>query len=358
MDAIEEKIHAGERLSFDDGVALFHSSDLLRIGRLANKKRRERWQDRAYFVVNRHLNPTNVCFSGCRFCAFAKVVGEKGAWTFTPEEAVERATQTMEDWSDEVTELHIVSGLHPDLPFEYYEGLLVALRARFPKIHLKAYTAVELNWFSEISGLDVKEVLERLRTAGLDSLPGGGAEIFADRVRDELCANKIYGDRWLEIHETAHEMGLTSTATMLYGHVETLEERVDHMVRLRESQDISGGYSAFIPLSFHPKDTPMDDLPGPSGYDALRTLAISRLMLDNIPHIKVYWVMSGLDVAQIALHYGADDVDGTVIDETITWAAGKDTRRGITQGDLVRLIKETGFRPIQRDTLYKELRSF
>lgn len=358
LDRIEEKVRGGQRLDFDEGVALYRSPELLRIGRLADSVRRQRWQDRAFFVVNRHLNPTNVCNVGCRFCAFAKGEGEDGAWTFTPEQAVERAEQTMRDWGDEVTELHIVGGLHPDLPFEYYEELLAALRERFPRIHLKAFTAVELEYFCEISGLKLEEVLERLRDAGLDSLPGGGAEIFADRVRDELCANKIYGDHWLEIHETAHQMGLASTATMLYGHVETLEERIDHMVRLRESQDRTGGYTAFIPLSFHPKDTLLSHLPGPSGYDDLRTLAISRLMLDNIPHIKTYWVMSGLDVAQIGLHFGADDIDGTVIDETITWAAGQDTQRGVTQAELVRLVQEAGFRPIQRDTLYNEIQSF
>lgn len=358
LDAIEAKLEAGERLSVADGVALMRSTDLLRLGRLADRERRKRWGSKAFFVVNRHLNPTNVCFAGCRFCAFARTPEQEGAWTYTPEQAVEKAAETMRDWGDEVTELHIVGGLHPDLPFEYYEDLLRGLKQRFPKLHLKAFTAVELEFFSEISGLDVGTVLDRLRAAGLESLPGGGAEIFADRVRDELCANKIYGDRWLEIHELAHAKGMRSTATMLYGHVETLDERVDHMVRLRESQDRSGGYTAFIPLSFHPQDTELSHLPGPSGFDDLRTLAVSRLMLDNIPHIKVYWVMTGMKVAQLGLSFGADDIDGTVIDERITYAAGQLNARGVTRADLVQLVQEAGFRPVQRDTLYNELQSF
>ena len=358
IDAIEAKVRAGERLSFDDGVALMKCPDVLRIGQLADHARRQRWGDKAYFVINRHLNPTNVCFAGCRFCAFAKTPDQEGAFTYTPEQAVEKAAETMKTWGEEITELHMVGGLHPDLPFEYYEDLLRALKQRFPQLHLKAFTAVEIEFFCEISGLDSETVLRRLKAAGLDSLPGGGAEIFADRVRDELCANKIYGDRWLEIHEQAHAMDLSTTATMLYGHVETLEERIDHMVRLRESQDRTGGYTAFIPLSFHPEDTELSHLPGPSGFDDLRTLAVSRLMLDNVPHIKVYWVMTGIKIAQMGLHFGADDIDGTVIDEKITWAAGQRNARGMTQADLIRLVKEAGFRPIQRDTVYRELEEF
>lgn len=358
LSTIREKVLAGERLDFDDGVALYRSNDLLEIGRLADHVRRKMWGAKAFFVVNRHLNPTNVCFAGCKFCAFAKLPGQAGEFTYTPEQAVEKAAETMKDWGEEVTELHMVGGLHPDLPLEYYEDLLRALKARFPALHLKAFTAVELEYFAEISDTDVETVLRRLKDAGLESLPGGGAEIFADRVRDELCANKIYGDRWCEIHEMAHKMGMASTATMLYGHVETLEERVDHMVRLRASQDRTGGYTAFIPLSFHPGDTELAHLPGPSGWDDLKTLAISRLMLDNVPHIKVYWVMTGLKIAQLALGFGADDIDGTVIDEKITYAAGQENRRGVTQDELVRLVREAGFQPIQRDTVYNELRSF
>lgn len=355
---IRAKVEAGTRLSFDDGVALFKSHDLLEIGRLADMVRRKRWGDKAYFVINRHLNPTNVCFAGCTFCAFARSEKQEGAFTYTPAEAVAKAAETMETWAGQVTELHMVGGLHPKLPFSYYEELLRALKARFPQLHLKAFTAVEIEWFCDISKLSAREVLERLKAAGLDSLPGGGAEIFADRVRDELCANKIYGPRWIEIHELAHSLGLKSTATMLYGHVETVEERIDHMIRLRESQDRTGGYTAFIPLSFHPQDTELAHLPGPSGWDDLKTLAIARLMLDNFPHIKVYWVMTGMKIAQLGLTFGADDIDGTVIDEKITYAAGQLNERGVTQEQLVQLVKEAGFRPIQRDTLYNELKSF
>lgn len=358
LDSIEAKVEAQERLSYEDGVALYHSQDLLRIGHMADKVRRRMWGNKAYFVINRHLNPTNVCFAGCRFCAFAKTPDEEGAFTYTPAQAAEKAAETMETWAGTVTELHMVGGLHPDLPFEYYCDLLKELKTRFPALHLKAFTAVEIEFFCEISGLDAREVLVRLQESGLDSLPGGGAEIFADRVRDELCANKIYGDRWLEIHALSHELGMKSTATMLYGHIETFEERVDHMVRLREGQEKSGGYTAFIPLSFHPQDTELSHLPGPSGFDDLKTLAISRLMLDNIPHIKTYWVMTGMKIAQLGLSFGADDIDGTVIDEKITYAAGQLNRRGVTQQELIRLVKEAGFQPIQRGTLYEELREF
>ncbi len=356
LAGIRAKVEAGERLSFEDGVELFRSHDLLEIGRLADSVRRRRWGQKAFYVVNRHLNPTNVCFAGCRFCAFARTPDQPGAWTWTPEQAVEKAAETMATWGDEVTELHIVGGLHPELPLSYYTDLLRGLKTRFPRLHLKAFTAVELEFLCEISGLGIREVLAKLVEAGLESLPGGGAEIFADRVRDELCANKIYGDRWLEIHEIAHSMGLKSTSTMLYGHVETMEERVDHMVRLRESQDRTGGYTAFIPLSFHPKDTELAHLPGPSGYDDLKTLAVSRLMLDNFPHIKVYWVMTGMKIAQLGLHFGADDIDGTVIDERITYAAGAENARGVDRSELCRLVREAGFVPVQRDTLYNELR--
>jgi aminodeoxyfutalosine synthase len=347
---IAEKVLAGERLSFDDGVAAATTGDLLAVGRLANLVRERLHGDAAFFNVNRHLNPTNVCVASCALCAFAEKYGGARGWTYTVEEAVEVAAR---DVTEAVTELHIVGGLHPKLGVEYYEKLFRALKARFPWVHLKALTMVEFDFLAQRSKLAVEEVVRRLVAAGLDSCPGGGAEIFAERVRSVICDHKTSGERWLEIARTVHSLGVASNCTMLYGHIETPEERVDHLVRLRELQDSTGGFSCFIPLAFHPANTRLAHLPPSTGRLDLQTVALSRLMLDNVPHIKAYWIMLGKKTAQVALHFGADDLDGTVVDERITLAAGGRAGAGMSRGELEHLIREARRVPVERDTLYR-----
>ncbi len=346
---IAEKVLAGERLTFEDGVALYRSNDLLTLGALANYVREKKNGNVAYYIINRHLNPTNICFVDCQLCAFARKVGEEGGWTMSIEEVVQAAAR---GYTDSVREFHIVGGLHPYLPFQYYVDLLRALKYHFPNVHLKAFTCVELDYLAKLAGKSLRETIEILKEAGLDSVPGGGAEIFARRVRDIICTHKISGERWLEVARTVHECGLKSTATMLYGHVETYEERVDHLLRLRALQDETGGFTAFIPLAFHPENTRLSHLPWTTGVDDLKNIAIARLMLDNFDHIKAYWIMMGPKLAQVALRFGADDLDGTVVEEKIYHMAGGQTPQGLTRAEIEHLIRQAGRVPVERDSLY------
>ncbi|MDI6829288.1 MAG: aminofutalosine synthase MqnE, partial [Armatimonadota bacterium] len=310
--------------------------------------------NRTYYVVNRHINYTNVCKNSCRFCAFSKNENDPGAYTLSIEEIIKKA----EDAKREIgfTELHIVGGLHPSLPFDYYLTMLSEIKRRMPDVHIQAFTAVEIAHLSQISGLSVKDVLIELRNTGLGSLPGGGAEIFSPRVRAELCAEKLSAQGWLDVMRAAHELGIRSNATMLYHHIETPEETIEHLVRLRELQDETGGFLAFIPLAFHPKGTRIENLSKrSSGVEDLKVIAVSRLMLDNFPHIKVFWIMFGLKLAQVALSFGADDFDGTVVEEKITHSAGAETPEGLSVAEIVQLISETGTFPVERDTLYNEV---
>src|SRR5579871_2385555 len=347
---IAEKVLGRERLSFDDAVALYRSPDMLAVGWLANHVRERLHGNVAYFNVNRHINPTNVCVAACRLCAFGRKKDAPGAYTMALEEVF---TTAASGYTEAITEFHIVGGLHADLPFQYYVDLIAGLKERFPQVHLKAFTMVEIAFFSKIGKMTPREVLLKFKQAGLDSMPGGGAEIFSDRIRHIICDHKIDGDQWLEIARTAHEVGLKSNATMLYGHVENDEDRVDHLMKLRALQDDTHGFQTFIPLAFHPDNTPLSHLPWTTGFDDIKQIAVSRLVLDNFPHIKSYWQMMTPKIAQISLRFGADDIDGTVVEEKIYHDAGAETPQGLRRKDLVRLITEAGREPIERDTLYR-----
>ena len=347
---IADKVLAGERLSFDDGVTLYRSPDILAVGWLANSVREKMHGDVAYFNVNRHINPTNVCVAACKLCAFGRKKGTEGSYTMALEQAWETAAS---GYTEAVTEFHIVGGLHPDLPLEYFEDLVRGLKERFPQVHIKAFTMVEIAFFARRSKLTIAETLERLKAAGVDSMPGGGAEIFSDRVRSIICDHKIDGSEWPETARIAHKIGLKSNATMLYGHVESDEDRVDHLVKLRELQDDTHGFQTFIPLAFHPDNTPLEHLPSTTGLTDIRQIAVGRLMLDNFPHIKAYWQMMTPKIAQIALRFGADDIDGTVVEEKIYHDAGATTPQGLRREGLIRLITEAGRGPFERDTLYR-----
>jgi aminodeoxyfutalosine synthase len=347
---IAEKLDGGVRLSLDDGVRLFDCPDLLVLGWLANREREKRHGARTYYNFNIRLEATNVCVASCLFCSFARLrPGDPGSYTMSLEQAwnklLERSHQPL-------TEVHVVNGLHPNLPFEYYVELLRGFKRIRPGIHLKCFTAVEIAFFADLYGMTDEEVLAQLRAAGLDSLPGGGAEIFAERVRRKICHDKCGTDRYLEIHAMAHGMGMRSNITMLYGHIETAAERVDHMLRTRALQDQTGGLQAFIPLAFHPDNNQMRKLPAPSAADTLRVHAVARLMLDNIPHVKAFWIATGVDVAQLALWFGVDDLDGTVQEEKIYHMAGARTPEAMTTSAIRRLIRRAGREPIERDTLY------
>ncbi|MGH9358776.1 MAG: aminofutalosine synthase MqnE [Terriglobia bacterium] len=353
LEPIAEKTLHGERLSFSDGLTLFRSHDLLAIGFLADHVRQKLHGRRTYFNVNRHINPTNVCVASCRLCAFGRKPDAPGAYTMALEEAFRIAGQ---GWTEAITEFHIVGGLHPDLPFEYYVDLIRGLKERFPTVHLKAFTAVEIAYYAHMTRLSVKEILERFKEAGLGSLPGGGAEIFAPATRRRICDHKIGAAMWIRVHRTAHQMGLHSNATMLYGHIESDEDRVDHILRLRELQDETHGFQAFIPLKFHPANTELGKDTGyrdTTGFTDLKSVAVARLLLDNFPHIKAYWIMMTPRVAQVALRFGADDLDGTVVEEKIYHDAGATTPQVMTRSDLMRLIREAGGDPCERDTLYR-----
>jgi aminodeoxyfutalosine synthase len=350
IKAIRDKVEAGQRLSFDDGMALEASNDLFALGSMANLMRERYNGDFAYFNVNTHINPTNVCVYTCDFCAFRADLGEDRAYVMDRDQIVERARQAS---ARGATELHIVGGLHHKLPFGYYLDVVRWIRETAPEIHIKAYTAVEIEWFCKISRKSVEQVLKELIDAGLGSLPGGGAEIFHPEVREQICGAKASTESWLNVHRTAHRLGLHSNATMLYGHIDGPNHRIDHLIRLRELQDETDGFQTFIPLAFHPDNSEMAHIPKPSGVMDLKVMAISRLMLDNFPHIKAYWQMMTAKIAQIALRFGADDIDGTVVEEKIYHDAGATTPQGMQRKDLIRLIREAGREPIERDTLYR-----
>jgi len=349
---IRDKVRAGEALAFDDGVVLYAHANLMELGALANEVRERMHGDRTYFNRNLHINATNVCEASCRFCSFARLQpGDPAAYTMTLEEAWGKLRARVAA-NDPLTEVHIVNGLHPGLSFDYYTDLLAGLKRIQPGIHLKAFTAVEIFYFAKKFGMSIAAVLEALRAAGLDSLPGGGAEIFAPRVRKKICDDKCDADEWLEVHRVAHQMGLRSNCTMLYGHIESAEERVDHMLRLRALQDETGGFQTFIPLAFHPDNNALMKLPGPTGVEDLRTYAVARLLLHNIPHLKAYWIMLGIKTAQTALWFGADDLDGTVQEERIYHMAGAATPQVMHPTEIIRLIQNAGRTPVERDTLY------
>ncbi len=350
LEPIAAKVMAGERLDANDGLALYASADVLAVGWLANYVRERLHGDVTYFNVNRHINPTNVCVAACKLCAFGRKKGDPAGYTMALEEAWQTAAS---GYSEAVTEFHIVGGLHPDLPLEYFLDLVRGLKERFPKVHIKAFTMVEVAYLARRAKLSIEDTLRKLREAGVDSMPGGGAEIFAARVRSIICDHKIDGEEWLTTARLAHKLGFKSNATMLYGHIENDEDRVDHLLKLRTLQDETGGFQTFIPLAFHPENTLLDHLPATTGLTDIRQIAVSRLLLDNFAHIKAYWQMLTPKIAQIALRFGADDLDGTVIEEKIYHDAGATTPQGMTRKELCRLITEAGRIPVERDTLYK-----
>jgi aminodeoxyfutalosine synthase len=351
---IAAKVERRERLSFEDGVRLFECPDLLAVGHLANRERERRHGKRTYYNFNIRLEATNVCVASCLFCSFARLTPESpAAYTLSLEQVFDKLRQRAHQ---PLTEVHVVNGLHPDLPFEYYTDMLRGLKKVRPGIHLKCFTAVEIAFFADIYKMTDREVLERLRQAGLDSLPGGGAEIFAPRVRKKIAHDKADADRYLSIHRIAHEMGIRTNVTMLYGHIETYAERVDHMLRSRALQDETGGFQAFIPLAFHPDNNQMRKLPPPTATDTLRVHAVSRLMLDNFAHVKAFWIATGVEVAQQALWFGADDLDGTVQEEKIYHMAGARTPETMSTSAIRRLIRAAGREPVERDTLYNVVR--
>jgi aminodeoxyfutalosine synthase len=360
---IEKKVLAGKRLSPDDALALLNSNDLFTIGRLAGHVSIKKNGNRAFFIQNHHINPTNICVNRCKFCAFSRSKGEKGAYELSIKDIIKKLRvqtripasndrRTTDNGSRSFSEVHIVGGLHPDRSFEYYCDMLSSIKNTFPSLHIKAFTAVEIDYFSRISGLSIGDTLLALKNAGLGSMPGGGAEIFNTRVRNRICPEKISGRRWLQVMETAHTIGIKSNATMLYGHLETNRHRVEHMLKLRDLQDRTAGFQAFIPLAFHPLNTNIDGAAYTSGIDDIMTIAVSRLFLDNIPHIKAYWIMLGEKIAQLALLFGADDLDGTIIEEKITHAAGGLSEHALTKHALVTLIRKTGKEPVERDSYY------
>jgi aminodeoxyfutalosine synthase len=349
---VADKVLAGQRLDAADGLLLYQTSDLLTVGWLANHVREQRHGDVCYFNVNRHINPTNICGAHCKLCAFGRDKNSPGAYEFSLDEIWQRAQEGVDEGA---TEFHIVGGLHPDLPFAYHLDLIRGLKQRFPQVHLKAFTMVEVGYYARISKLSIHDTLVAMKEAGVDSLPGGGAEIFAPRVRKVICDHKVSGQMWLNIARQAHEIGLRSNATMLYGQIETAEERVDHLILLRGLQDKTHGFVAFIPLAFHPENTGLSHLPKPTAFDDLKAIAVSRLLLDNFDHIKAYWIMMTPRVAQVALCFGANDLDGTVIEEKIYHDAGAKTPQGMGRADLERLIRAAGRVPVERDTLYRKV---
>lgn len=348
------KVRDGVRLDAEDAMLCFTTPHLLHLGKLADTVRRRMHGDVTFYNVNRHINPTNVCVYtyNCKFCSFAALKGEPHAWAMSHDEVYAHAA---DQGGNAVTEFHIVGGLHPDLPMAWYEEMLRGLKSRFPNAHLKAFTAIEIGWFAKLERISIEEVLTRLRDAGLGSLPGGGAEIFHSEVREIICDGKLDADEWIEVHRIAHRMGIHSNCTMLYGHVERPEHKVDHLLRLRALQDETGGFNAFIPLAYHPENNYMGLEYHTTGDDDVRHIATARLVLDNIPHIKAYWVMITPKLAQVALRFGADDMDGTLVEEHIYHMAGAKTSQGLTRSELQRIVRLAGFEPVERDTLYNRI---
>ncbi len=356
LESIKDKVLSGARLNRADALALFESDDLFTIGSLASVAAEARNGRNAYFIINRHINPTNICINRCKFCAFSRSKGEEGAFELTTADIISRLEASFSS-NHPITEVHIVGGLHPEWPFDHYLGILSAIRGKFPSLAIKAFTAVEIDHMSRISGLRLDEIFKALKQSGLDLMPGGGAEIFAEETRNKLCPEKISGDRWLEIMKTAHNAGIKTNATMLYSHLESLGDRVDHLLKLRALQDSTGGFQAFIPLAYHPVNTEIGGFYS-SGTDDLKTIAISRLVLDNFQHIKAYWIMLGEKISQVALLFGADDLDGTIVEEKITHMAGGMTGEGMTRDELVYLIRKAGKVPVERDAFYNHLRVY
>ena len=353
LKPIRDKVEAGERLSFDDGLLMYESDVPVNdLGQLANLVRERINGNFGYYNINTHLNATNICVYRCVFCAFRSDLRSPKGYIMSDEQVLERGREAVENGC---TEMHIVGGLHHQRKFDWYLNLIKQLHDNFPTLHLKGWTAVELNWFEFLTKQSTEWVLRQLLDAGLGSLPGGGAEIFHPEVRDQICEHKADGSNWLNIHRTAHRLGIKSNCTMLYGHVEKPLHRIDHLIRLRELQDETGGFQTFIPLAFHPENTGLSHIPKPSSLMDLRTMAISRLMLDNIPHIKAYWIMLGIGTAQTALSYGADDLDGTVRHELIYHDAGATTPEFLSVERIEHLIREAGREPVERDTLYRRV---
>jgi len=350
LSGIYEKVITGERLTREDGLRLYENREILELGHMANVVREQKNDDTAFYIVNVHVNYSNVCKNNCRFCAFSRQSPEEqGAYEMTIDEIMERSANVRQLGASEI---HIVGGAHPTWPFSRYMEMIGKLHEALPNVHLQAFTAVEIAHIAEIAGLSVHDALKELKNAGLGSLPGGGAEVFSPRVRSLVCPEKLSGDDWLKVMREAHELGIRSNATMLYGHVETDEERIDHMIRLRELQDETGGFMSFIPLSFHSTNTDLNEMPSATGLMDLKTLSIGRLMLDNFDHIKAFWIMLGIKLAQVSLWFGVDDIDGTVVEERITHSAGAETPQALTVQELERLILEAGRVPRERDTLY------
>lgn len=349
------RVRAGERLSIADGKRLFECPDILALGYLANIVRERKNGNQAFFIYNQHINYSNVCTNLCKFCAFGKEKGHAQAYEMSLEDVKEKVRERLDE---PITEIHMVGGLHPDLPFSYYLDLLRGIKEVRPDVHIQAFTCVEIYHLAELAGKPVGETLEIMKEAGLGSIPGGGAEVFSPRIRKLTCERKLSGEGWIETAKTVHGHGLYSNATLLYGHIETIDERLEHLDALRRTQDETGGFLAFIPLAFHPKNTAMSEHSGTTGINDLKNIAVARLMLDNFPHIKAYWVMIGPKLAQVALSFGADDMDGTVKEEVITHMAGAETEQALGHKTLIRLIKEAGRDPVQRDTLYTVLDTF
>jgi len=348
-----KKSEQGKRLSFEDGVRLFRSNDILHIGHIANIVRERKNGNRAYYITNQHINYSNICKNRCKFCAFSRDKDEAGSYAMEMEEILEKAAAAAEEGA---TELHIVGGLHPDLPLDFYVTMIGEIHERCPDVHIQAFTAVEIEHLSQIAKLSVRQTLKILKEAGLGSLPGGGAEVFSPKIREQLCPEKLSGEGWLQVMSEAHNQGLHSNATMLYGHVETPEDRINHLIKLREIQDETGGFMSFIPLAFHPKNTDLSNRSGTTAMLDLKVISISRLMLDNFDHIKAFWIMLGIKLSQVSLSFGIDDIDGTVKEEKITHAAGAETPEALSVQEIVRLIKEAGREPVERDTLYNPVK--
>lgn len=352
---IAAKVAENRRLDFEDGVRLYNNPDLLSVGMLADKVRTRLHGRKAYFNRNMHLNYSNICVLSCKFCAFGKKEKEKEAYRFSLEEIRQRIREKKDE---PLTEVHIVGGLDPKLPWEYYTEMLRIIKEEKPEIQVKAFTCIEIEFFSRKFGISVEEVLTELMEAGLDTMPGGGAEVFSENVRTELHKRKLDEDGWIRVAKIAHRMGLKTNCTMLYGHIESVEDRVHHLCALREAQDETGGFQTFIPLAFHPENTQLAHLPHTSGFLDLRNIAVSRLMLDNIPNIKAYWIMLGTKVAQLALSFGANDIDGTVTEERIVRMAGGKTRGILATDEILYLIRDAGYQPVERDSLYSVVKEY
>src|SRR4026207_919426 len=352
---IATRVEAGERLSFDDGMDLYRTTDLTALGKLADKVRRRKHGLTTFFNVNRHFNHTNVCYADCKFCGFYRTPRQAAAHRRNIDESLRIAGEAVQEGA---TELHIVGGLNTKLPFSYFTDLLAALKQQYPQLHLKAFTMVEIDHFAHFYKMSDEDVIQQLIEVGMDSCPGGGAEIFRDTTRSMICAHKCDADRWLDLSGKVHAAGLKTNATMLYGHIESIEDRVDHFIRLREQQDKSHGFQCFIPLAFYPPDTQLSHLPGPSGVDSLKTMAVARLMLDNFDHIKAYWVMLGKRLAQVALHYGANVIAGTVTEGgelTTSYSVETNNEVRMTKTELIGLIEDAGFEAVERDTVYNRI---